>query len=163
MDINMSRRFVTTICILLSVVLSGQAQKRTYDEAVKAARSFFKTAGQTAAVSSLHMKSTRGGHRVLAKSIDNKQDTAAYYLFTNAQSGQLVIVSGDERMPLVLGYTDYAVKEEELPDGLVELLDGYKAQYRVLATAPTKAMRVAALYKGERQLKTADWGQGTPL
>lgn len=159
----MSRRFVTTICILLSVVLSGQAQKRTYDEAVKAARSFFKTAGQTAAVSLLHMKSTRGGHRVLAKSIDNKQDTAAYYLFTNAQSGQLVIVSGDERMPLVLGYTDYAVKEEELPDGLVELLDGYKAQYRVLATAPTKAMRVAALYKGERQLKTADWGQGTPF
>lgn len=159
----MTTRFFTTICVLLSVVLSGQAQKRTYDEAAKAASNFFKTTGQDTAVSSWHMKRDDGGRRVLTKQTGEMPCQAAYYLFTNAQSGQLVVVSGDERMPLVLGYTDQAVTADKLPDGLVELLDGYKALYAALAEAPANAARVAALHKGERQLKTANWDKVTPL
>lgn len=159
----MTTRFFTTICVLLSVVLSGQAQKRTYDEAAKVASNFFKTTGQDTAVSSWHMKRDDGGRRVLTRQAGEMPCQAAYYLFTNAQSGQLVVVSGDERMPLVLGYTDQAVTADKLPDGLVELLDGYKAQYAALTEAPANAARVATLHKGERQLKTADWGQGAPF
>lgn len=159
----MTTRFFTTICVLLSVVLSGQAQKRTYDEAAKAASNFFKTTGQDTAVSSWRMKRDDGGRRVLTKQAGEMPCQAAYYLFTNAQSGQLVVVSGDERMPLVLGYTDQAMTADKLPDGLVELLDGYKAQYAALVEAPTNAARVATLHKGERQLITADWGQGAPF
>lgn len=91
----MTTRFFTTICVLLSVVLSGQAQKRTYDEAAKAASNFFKTTGQGTAVSSWHMKRDDGGRRVLTKQAGEMPCQAAYYLFTNAQSGQLVVVSGD--------------------------------------------------------------------
>lgn len=163
----MRTQLLTTIFVLLSVALPGLAQKRTFADAQKVAADFFQSKDNNAKVCALRVN-CKCGRKLLKRAASATQEaTDAYYLFANEDNNRLLVVSGDERMQRILGYTDHALVGNAIPDGLADLLEGYAAQYAALGAVPTTSASNAparsALYKGERQLQTAAWGQWDPF
>lgn len=160
----MRAQLFTALFVLLAVAAPTNAQKRTLAEAQKVAENFFLANDNKTAVSLLRINNKSGRH-LLKKARDEKQ-AEAFYLFTDEREKQLLIVSGDERMQRILGYTDRPLAGNTIPDGLADLLDGYTAQYNALGNAASNAATTparSALYKGERLLSTAAWGQWAPF
>ena len=160
----MRAQLFTALFVLLAVAAPTNAQKRTLAEAQKVAENFFLANDNKTAVSLLRINNKSGRH-LLKKAHDEKQ-AEAFYLFTDEREKQLLIVSGDERMQRILGYTDRPLADNAIPDGLADLLDGYTAQYNALGNAASSAATTparSALYKGERLLSTAAWGQWAPF
>lgn len=160
----MRAQLFTALFVLLAVAAPTNAQKRTLAEAQKVAENFFLANDNKTAVSLLRINNKSGRH-LLKKAHDEKQ-AEAFYLFTDEREKQLLIVSGDERMQRILGYTDRPLAGNTIPDGLADLLDGYTAQYNALGKTATNAATTparSALYKGERLLSTAAWGQWAPF
>ena len=119
----MRLRLFAVVGLLFSLVLQGQAQKRSLDAATKVAKQFFQTDGRRTSVDVLRLENGRDGGRKLLRTAPSAQASGeAYYLFASEADGRLLIVSGDERMPCILGYTDQALRGQSLPDGLTDLL-----------------------------------------
>lgn len=108
----------------------------------------------------MQMKAEEGNRRLQKKVMDYTSD--AYYMFRNKEDNRLVVISGDQRMQSILGYTDNAIEDNMMPDGLAELLTMYKRQYAALSPDCQTECK-SNLNKGERLLKTPDWGQWAPF
>lgn len=107
------------------------------------AENFFLANDNKTAVSLLRINNKSGRH-LLKKAHDEKQ-AEAFYLFTDEREKQLLIVSGDERMQRILGYTDRPLAGNAIPDGCADLLDGYTAQYNALGNAASSAATAMAI------------------
>lgn len=107
------------------------------------AENFFLANDNKTAVSLLRINNKSGRH-LLKKAHDEKQ-AEAFYLFTDEREKQLLIVSGDERMQRILGYTDRPLAGNAIPDGLADLLTDTRRSTTRWATLPPVARR------GQRQ------------
>lgn len=152
----MRNLFTASVFALLFIGLPANAQKRSLAEAEKVATGFF----HAEVVDAMQMKEEEGSRRLQKKVMDNTSD--AYYMFRNKEDNRLVIISGDQRMQSILGYTDNAIEDNMMPDGLAELLTTYKRQYAALSPDCQTECK-SNLNKGERLLKTPDWGQWAPF
>ena len=121
----MRNLFTASVFALLFIGLPANAQKRSLAEAAKVATGFF----HAEEVDAMQMKE-EGSRRLLKKVMDYTSD--AYYMFRNKEDNRLVVISGDQRMQSILGYTDNAIEDNMMPDGLAELLTTYKRQYAAL-------------------------------
>lgn len=152
----MRNLFTASVFALLFIGLPANAQKRSLAEAAKVATGFF----HAEEVDAMQMKEEEGSRRLQKKVTDNTSD--AYYMFRNKEDNRLVVISGDQRMQSILGYTDNAIEDNMMPDGLAELLTTYKRQYAALSP-DCQTVCKSNLNKGERLLKTPDWGQWAPF
>ena len=152
----MRNLFTASVFALLFIGLPANAQKRSLAEATKVATGFF----HAEEVDAMQMKEEEGSRRLQKKVMDNTSD--AYYMFRNKEDNRLVVISGDQRMQSILGYTDNAIEDNMMPDGLAELLTTYKRQYAALSPDCQTECK-SNLNKGERLLKTPDWGQWAPF
>ncbi|WP_297005981.1 C10 family peptidase [Prevotella sp.] len=152
----MRNLFTASVFALLFIGLPAKAQKRSLAEAAKVATGFF----HAEEVDAMQMKEEEGSRRLQKKVTDNTSD--AYYMFRNKEDNRLVVISGDQRMQSILGYTDNAIEDNMMPDGLAELLTTYKRQYAALSPDCLTECK-SNLNKGERLLKTPDWGQWAPF
>lgn len=152
----MRNLFTASVFALLFIGLPANAQKRSLAEAAKVATVFF----HAEEVDAMQMKEEEGSRRLQKKVMDNTSD--AYYMFRNKEDNRLVVISGDQRMQSILGYTDNAIEDNMMPDGLAELLTTYKRQYAALSPDCQTECK-SNLNKGERLLKTPDWGQWAPF
>lgn len=152
----MRNLFIASVFALLFIGLPSHAQKRSLSEAAKVATEFF----HAEEVDAMQMKAEEGSRRLQKKAMDNSSD--AYYMFRNKEDNRLVVISGDQRMQSILGYTDNAIEDNMMPDGLAELLTTYKRQYAALSPNCQTVCK-SNLNKGERLLKTPDWGQWAPF
>lgn len=152
----MRNLFTASVFVLLFIGLPANAQKRSSAEAAKVATGFF----HAEEVDAMQMKEEEGSRRLQKKVMDNTSD--AYYMFRNKEDNRLVVISGDQRMQSILGYTDNAIEDNMMPDGLAELLTTYKRQYAALSPDCQTECK-SNLNKGERLLKTPDWGQWAPF
>lgn len=152
----MRNLFTASVFALLFIGLPANAQKRSLAEAAKVATGFF----HTEEVDAMQMKEEEGSRRLQKKVMDYTSD--AYYMFRNKEDNRLVVISGDQRMQSILGYTDNAIEDNMMPDGLAELLTTYKRQYAALSPDCQTECK-SNLNKGERLLKTPDWGQWAPF
>lgn len=152
----MRNLFTASVFMLLFIGLPANAQKRSSAEAAKVATGFF----HAEEVDAMQMKEEEGSRRLQKKVMDNTSD--AYYMFRNKEDNRLVVISGDQRMQSILGYTDNAIEDNMMPDGLAELLTTYKRQYAALSPDCQTECK-SNLNKGERLLKTPDWGQWAPF
>lgn len=152
----MRNLFTASVFALLFIGLPANAQKRSSAEAAKVATGFF----HAEEVDAMQMKEEEGSRRLQKKVMDNTSD--AYYMFRNKEDNRLVVISGDQRMQSILGYTDNAIEDNMMPDGLAELLTTYKRQYAALSPDCQTECK-SNLNKGERLLKTPDWGQWAPF
>lgn len=152
----MRNLFTASVFALLFIGLPANAQKRSLAEAEKVATGFF----HAEVVDAMQMKEEEGSRRLQKKVMDNTSD--AYYMFRNKEDNRLVVISGDQRMQSILEYTDNAIEDNMMPDGLAELLTTYKRQYAALSPDCQTECK-SNLNKGERLLKTPDWGQWAPF
>lgn len=152
----MRNLFTASVFALLFIGLPANAQKRSLAEAAKVATVFF----HAEEVDAMQMKEEEGSRRLQKKVMDYASD--AYYMFRNKEDNRLVVISGDQRMQSILGYTDNAIENNMMPDGLAELLTTYKRQYAALSPDCQTECK-SNLNKGERLLKTPDWGQWAPF
>ena len=152
----MRNLFTASVFALLFIGLPANAQKRSLAEAAKVATGFF----HAEEVDAMQMKEEEGSRRLQKKVMDYTSD--AYYMFRNKEDNRLVVISGDQRMQSILGYTDNAIDDNMMPDGLAELLTTYKRQYAALSPDCQTECK-SNLNKGERLLKTPDWGQWAPF
>ena len=152
----MRNLFTASVFALLFIGLPANAQKRSSAEAAKVATGFF----HAEEVDAMQMKEEEGSRRLQKKVMDHTSD--AYYMFRNKEDNRLVVISGDQRMQSILGYTDNAIEDNMMPDGLAELLTTYKRQYAALSPDCQTEYK-SNLNKGERLLKTPDWGQWAPF
>lgn len=152
----MRNLFTASVFALLFIGLPANAQKRSLAEAAKVATGFF----HAEEVDAMQMKAEEGSRRLQKKVMDYTSD--AYYMFRNKEDNRLVVISGDQRMESILGYTDNAIENNMMPDGLAELLTTYKRQYAALSPDCQTECK-SNLNKGERLLKTPDWGQWAPF
>ncbi len=91
---------------------------------------------------------------------------APYYIISRGENAGFVIVSGDDCLPEILGYTDTGdFVEGQMPPALLDMLEGYaelveKAQ---AAGAPTRAPRnVVAGRTSVEPIVKAHWHQSSP-
>lgn len=113
-----------------------------------------------------------------AKVLNKQQSTTSsrgYYVFPHDGNCGYTIVSGDDRMPEIVGYsTTDTYSEENMPDGMKHLMQAYEAMATALANGDAKVERCLA----EKEALAADstyrqprvaplladvaWGQSEP-
>ena len=113
-----------------------------------------------------------------AKVLNKQQSTTSsrgYYVFPHDGNCGYTIVSGDDRMPEIVGYsTTDTYSEENMPDGMKHLMQAYEAMAAALANGDAKVERCLA----EKEALAADstyrqprvaplladvaWGQSEP-
>ncbi|WP_337583158.1 C10 family peptidase [Prevotellamassilia timonensis] len=113
-----------------------------------------------------------------AKVLNKQQSTTSsrgYYVFPHDGNCGYTIVSGDDRMPEIVGYsTTDTYSEENMPDGMKYLMQAYEAMATALANGDAKAERclaekealaVDSTYRQPRVaplLADVAWGQSEP-
>ena len=166
------RRTLYTLCLALGagwlLPLPSQAQQRTEADALTAAQGFLNRKHAGGEIAASKLKLAELPLKGLAKAPGATHATAtAYYLVENDENNELVIVSGDYRMPEVLGYTN-RLSSGEMPEGMLTMLDIYQEQFELMQEDPRstscKAKRTTAVpVVKEKLLPTAEWGSQAPF
>lgn len=131
------------------------AQQVSQDEAMQRAIQFF------AKPSSNGMKKAlRKAPRMKAAEVND-----AYYIFNDEANGGFVIVSGEERTPDILGYSNGGwFDAAKVPANMRAWLDGYKAQIKAAAasTMPTATSETYVSRTPIAPLLRTEWNQLSP-
>ena len=93
-----------------------------------------------------------------------KQDVAAYYVFNTSDNDGFVIVSGDDEIDEILGYSmNGAFSESDMPDNMKAWLQGYADQLKAIAAGKGVAARAATHASSIAQKMTTKWDQDAPF
>jgi|GEM_PF-1749715 len=100
-----------------------------------------------------------------ASQLQTAEKRNAYFVFNVDSARGYVVVSGDDRMPAVLGYSQSgSFKADEIPDNMRAWLEGYAEQYEYLqAHSDARAVSQTSV-SGEIifPLLSCQWNQGNP-
>ena len=159
------RSAVTLLVVMTTFVQTAWAGPIDETEALKKAQAFLtdRGRGQVLQQKGLRRAPGKGGSHMPAQS--------DYYVFNVGDEAGFVVVSGDDRTEAILGYADSGcIDEDNMPDGLRSLLDGFSEQLAWLdlqdgetatsdkAAAPRKAPARMAI----SPLIRTRWNQGSP-
>lgn len=155
--------------LLLLCNFSSWAVQRPIEEVLTIAQSFFaqRTNVSTRAVDGLKLVAVSGD--LLGGGSTRAEATApAFYIYNNGESAY-VIVSGDDRMKPVLGYSDKgAFATENLPENLLAWLTIYQETYLELkykeekTAEPILMMQASFPASVTPLLKDISWNQSAP-
>lgn len=156
--------------LVVCMAVTMQANPRTQLEALRLAKAHFtsRTDATTRSELSLNLVATSVG--LLGNSQTRSSAEEAFYIYNN-DADAFVIVSGDDRMKPILGYSDCgAFVVEELPPSILCWLQMYVQESTLLTNeAPTTATclslsRAAANYptQVEPLLGDIQWNQDAP-
>lgn len=142
----MNMRTHTLLLFLLLVAMPVLAENRSFRQAREIAE-------RHAAKNGAHI----GLQSVKRAKVLNKQQSTTssrgYYVFPHDGNCGYTIVSGDDRMPEIVGYsTTDTYSEENMPDGMKHLMQAYEAMATALANGDAKAERCLA----EKEALAAD-------
>lgn len=151
---NMILRCCLAVLLLLPT-LSLCAESVSEAEARQKVQTFLQQRGKK--TSSQRVKLMKKGRRT-----GTPASSVGYYLFNLGETDGFVIVSGDDRTTAILGYADSgSINEDDMPDGLRYLLQGYEEQ---MANIPDEVE--APLHTSSREaispLISTNWNQGKP-
>lgn len=126
----MIRKYIFLLAALLQSFFAI-AQHRSESDAVSVAQEFWGVKRNALkAVSREHMNKARS--RIAPK--QGAAPMAAYYIVNDEANGRFVIVSCDERLYTILGYSNEgAFDAETAPESLIEMLADYDTQYQSIA------------------------------
>ena len=115
-----------------------------------------------------------GAQGNLAKGLsDVVEKQSPYYVFSNAEAKGFVIVSGDDRFPEIVGYSDQGTYDEaQLPDNFKSYMKAYRAMVEAVDKGDVSATRqlkeVESLRSAVKSTAVSPllgeiaWGQGSP-
>lgn len=147
--------FLSVIALLACVSLF--AQHVTETEALQKAQAFMCERSEATGVHRAQRKMPR-----FSKVVEND----ALYIFNVEDNGGFVIVSGDERLPAVLGYSlTGCYDSENVPANMQLWLEGYAAQVRYVQTHDNTRLLERRSITGPAisPLLDCEWDQGTPF
>ncbi len=160
----MKKIFTTLLLLSISLVqLWAAPVDRT--KALQAAQAFLASKG-------IALKTNLNtAYRAPRKGAPAQSQAASYYIFANGQGGGFVVVSGDDRTPAILGYSDSGTFDESnMPDNMrawlqtyadqIEALDSQADKVTVRKTKSRKASQATS--HSVAPLLTTTWDQGTP-
>ncbi|MBQ6209345.1 MAG: C10 family peptidase [Prevotella sp.] len=160
---------VTLSLVALLLCLCIQAQHRSEQEAIQIAQEFFakkqmKKAPRLSVVP--QQKVSQQIQRKVASDRKASNKTSGSYIINDEENGRFVIVSADDRMFEVLGYSDNGVFDEsQAPCGLLALLESYNVLYDSLSVCkkdvPKQKIRKANFKKIDPLIKSK-WNQRSP-
>lgn len=154
---------ILTIVLCMSIQPPLMGQHRTAGQAMQIARQYL-SSHQAQSSASLSLMSTSGHKKLKAVRKGEKPlSRTPYYIYADTLLGQMVIVSGDERMPEVLGYSSQAYGTD-LPAPLVDLLECYKQEYSSLPDSSSEVQPSQPEEEwGTKVLTTMEWSQEKPF
>lgn len=163
----MKRRSVSMLLLLLCCI-GMDAQQRSESEAIQIARVFFEKQGISPRLSMVPTQKVNALVRnkvASAKSITAKN--TSLYVVNDEESNRFVIVSADERLKTVLGYSDNSCFDSSsMPNALLEFIDGYNRQYEYLLANESSIQQdtgVKSTSKAIEPIIKSQWGQGSPF
>jgi len=160
----MKPKYLMLLTLALSVCFSVLAAPISKRQAQQQAVKFFEMRGKRVAqnIAPALQKRMWAQHGV----------EAAYYYVFNADNNQgFVVVSGDDRTDLVLGYADEgAISSDNLPENMQVWLNGYVEQIKWMNEHPNEASAAVAQARVSAHnvktpiapLLTCNWNQGAP-
>lgn len=150
---------IALVMLLVLFAVNASGQTRNEQDAVNIAKDYLSSSlGISNAPSpvSLKAKSRRAA---------GIQETPAFYIVNTEEANAFVIVSGDERMQTILGYsTNGSYKEEKIPVALKNLLKGYEKEFTALQSSGIRfgAKTNRAPSSVVEPLIKTKWGQNGP-
>ena len=150
--------FIFTLLMFWTNASTMSAQKVTLDAAKEKAAQFFSNSGKSNATRKAPQKAPQ---LVLANNRDE------FYVFNNETNGGYVVVSGDERMRDVLGYSYTGhFESNNIPCCLNALLEGYAEEVNSLKTGGKAYVQSSNGANPERSpispMLECTWGHWTP-
>ena len=136
---------VLLLLLCLAIGIAANAKEITRQQALQKAQQFMKDKEFTTSEMALRR--------------DGVLEPQGYYIF-NAKDGGFVIVSGNDHMPEILGYSEQGkIDEETVPCGLKWLLGCYEqmAKNEQPASSKTRAAKASIA-----PFVSTSWGQSTP-
>ncbi len=158
------KRNVLILLMFFMVAAQGVAAPVSRTVARVRAQAFFEDKGIAV---TRQLEESEGPRRVASLT---KQVTPCYYVFNNGEDGGFVIVSGDDRTLPVIAYADKGhFSEQEMPENLRAMLDGYEMEMEAL----NSTVVAETVTSGPRHTKTptrnpvyplmsTQWGQSSP-
>ena len=152
----------------LTLCLTASAKPRSFKQAQSIAERQAQKLGIVIDQSSLAKAPRLNG-------VTDNNTSKPYFVFPNGEEKGFTVVSGDDRFPEIVGYSDRGTySEDKLPEGYVDFLQQYKemveavekgdnvalktiAEARQMRTEDTKSAEVAPL------LANIQWGQDEPF
>lgn len=162
------KRITLSLITLLVCCISMIAQQRSESEAIQIAQEFFGKRGKspqlsvvpTQKVNAQVRKKVASARRAPAKS-------ASFYVVNDDANNRFVIISADERMYQILGYSDNGTFDSEnAPEGLMELMAGYDIEYDYITNIPQTSPVLSSrneVVNPILPLIKSKWGQGSPF
>ena len=147
------KKIIITFVLVLISFQTAIASSITFQEAKYLASAFFKNKGKVISETSQA--------RMRAKCIDG-EEKLPYYIFNAADSEGFVIISNDDNLPAILGYSDNGIFDEEaLPDRhpLHSLLQSYARQVSSIKRNGATYSNSNCSRKDVEPLLTSKWGQ----
>ena len=147
--------FLTTLCLVMSSITAwGEAINENQARAIAA--EFMASKAMPSANLQVVYKAPRLGESTATTH-------ASYYVFNSELKDHgYVIVAGDDRAPAVLAYSDRGnFNSNDVPEAMMELLDGYTAQIAELENGAEKAPLLTA-GSAIRPMVPTNWAQGNP-
>ena len=159
------KRITTLFVFLLVCGIGINAQQRNENEAMNIAKEFLIQRGGNPKLSVASQQKVKSEIRkkVPAKNLD-ATTKSGYYIVNDEANNRFVIVSSDERLYTILGYSDNGTFDaENAPEGLLEMLDGYDQTYNYIMTSDKKSqVRKKSSYKAIEPLIKTQWHQIYP-
>lgn len=139
------------VFILSALLFAGggvQAKQRTLGEARVIAERQAESLGIT--VDAKYMARTKAFSLV-----DTCGVASAYYVFLNGADKGFTIVSGDDRLPAIVGYSDHGtLSKDKMPEALAAFLDMYSDMAKDVVAGDKSANAAVAEAEALRQTKT---------
>lgn len=142
------------------------AQHRSESEAMQIAKDFFGKKGSAPQLSVVPQQklAAKMHSRALSGKSTAQPSNDGFYVVNDEANNRFVIVSADERMYKILGYSNKeAFDAEKIPDGLQDIMNGYNETYNHLKSTKgvTKTTQEESWIAVEPMIKT-QWGQNYP-
>ena len=151
-------------CLALSV----NAAPRSVGEALKVARSFYEGKSLLRSVSESDFRLVYTGE---GSDLRSSSNDPYYYIYNVGEDGGFVMVSGDDRVAPVIGYSlDGTFRPDDMPSNLRGWFEGYERQIDYARTLPERPYPAeASILRSDEgmpdrvePLVTTKWSQGAP-
>lgn len=163
------KKLLLLIAVALLTSIATMAQPRSEQQAIQIAQDFFaKSTKKKAPKLSVvpQQKVTQQIRKKVASAQKTPTQHSSHYVINDVVNDRFVIVSADERMYTILGYSDNGTFDaDSIPEGLMDILYGYDQQYDYLlqnAKSSTNYNVKRQVAKAVDPLIKTQWGQESP-
>ncbi len=161
----MNKRFLLISLGVLSIATAMQARSRSAEEAKQVAAEFYQSQNGLRSASDVEFTLVYSGSE---NGLRASTGEAPFYVFNIGSADGFVMVSGDDRVAPVIGYSlTSAFNPDNMPSNLRGWLEGYEKQIEYVRTLPDKPYEAPETRAGEfpeqvEPLIDAKWGQSGP-